>query len=314
MINNLKSLFLVCTILAFSANFFSCSIKNQATVESTSTNKDRATRLADQFINGNNVLVAAHRGAWRCASENSILAIEKAIEMGVDIVEIDLKKTKDNQLILMHDPTLNRTTTGKGLVKDHTLKEIKELYLKEGTGHKTEFKVPTLKEALLAAKGKVLLNLDKSYEYFDDVLPILEETGTLKQIIIKGYDVPLTEVKELFGSYYDSILYMPIIKLGASGYQDRVKEMILNKSQSVEFTFTTDTFRITREFYDLKKSGTRVWVNALWPEHNAGHNDDRALFEPDSAYGWLVNRGVNVIQTDRPQLLLEYLRAEELHN
>ena len=75
------------------------------------------------------VLVASHRGDWRNACENSLEAIENAINMGVDIVEIDLARTKDGQLILMHDDKVDRTTTGKGWVKDLTLEEIKELRL-----------------------------------------------------------------------------------------------------------------------------------------------------------------------------------------
>ncbi len=65
--------------------------------------------------NSNSILVIAHRGDWRNAPENSILAIEKAVAMGVDIIEIDIQKTRDGQLVLMHDETVDRTTNGKGL-------------------------------------------------------------------------------------------------------------------------------------------------------------------------------------------------------
>lgn len=275
--------------------------------------RDAGTILED-YINDTNVLVIAHRADWRNACENSILAIENAIDMGVDMIEIDLKKTSDNQLILMHDHTLDRTTTGKGYVKDHTLAEIKELYLKDGAGHKTLFKVPTLKEALLVAKDKVLINLDQSFEYFEYVLPILKETNTTDQIIIKGYDKPLDMVKEKLGVYIDSIQYMPIIKLGKTGYKELFNEVLEYPFEGVEFTFESDTIPEVARLHEFQKNGTRVWVNALWPEHNAGHHDDRALKEPDSAYGWLISKGINMIQTDRPQLLLEYLRNKGLHN
>ena len=206
------------------------------------------------------------------------------------------------------------TPTGKGYVKDFSLEEIKQLYLKDGAGHKTLFKVPTLREALLKAKGKVLVNLDQSYEYFDDVLPILKETNTLNQVIVKGYNIPLAEVKLKLRNYYDSIQYMPIIKLGVEGYKERVKEVKENQFEAVEFTFTSDTIPTVSEIPYFQKIGTRVWVNALWPEHNAGHHDDRALKEPDSSYGWLISKGVNMIQTDRPQLLLDYLRSKDFHD
>ena len=60
------------------------------------------------------ILVVSHRADWRNAPENSLQAIQNCIDMGVDMVEIDLKRTKDGHLILMHDKTIDRTTTGKG--------------------------------------------------------------------------------------------------------------------------------------------------------------------------------------------------------
>lgn len=302
---NLK---LMCTT-AIVMILIACSEKNSSKNSLPKTaEKTRAARLLNEFIHGDEVLVVAHRGDWRNACENSITAINNAIAMGVDMVEIDLKKTADNELILMHDKTLNRTTTGKGRVKEHTLKAIKKLYLKDGAGHKTGFRVPTLKEALLVSKGKVLLNLDQSFDYFEEVLPILKETKTMSQIVIKGYHVPLDQVKSKMGTYYDSIQYMPIVKLGSKNYLKQVQEVRNNGFEAVEFTFALDTFSVVDEFDAFQKRGTRVWVNSLWPEHNAGHHDDRALTDPEGSYGWLVSKGVNIIQTDRPQLLLNYLK------
>ncbi|WP_299524797.1 glycerophosphodiester phosphodiesterase family protein [Winogradskyella sp.] len=305
----------ITTVLVFSCKRERGNIGTElAPKQEKSIKTQDARSILKDYLNDTNVLVIAHRADWRNACENSILAIENAIEMGVDMIEIDLKKTSDNELILMHDHTLDRTTTGKGYVKDHTLAEIKELYLKDGAGHKTLFKVPTLKEALLVAKGEVLINLDQSFEYFAYVLPILKETNTTDQIIIKGYNKPLDKVKEKLGVYIDSVQYMPIIKLGKKGYKELFNEVLEYPFEGVEFTFTSDTIPEVARLHEFEQNGTRVWVNALWPEHNAGHHDDRALKEPDSAYGWLISKGVNMIQTDRPQLLLQYLRDKGLHN
>jgi glycerophosphoryl diester phosphodiesterase len=73
-------------------------------------NAQRVKEIIKQLQNPNGrVLVVAHRGDWRNAPENSIQAIHNAIAMGVDIVEIDIHKTKDGQLVLMHDETIDRT-------------------------------------------------------------------------------------------------------------------------------------------------------------------------------------------------------------
>lgn len=84
----------------------------------------------------NSVLVVSHRADWRNAPENSLQAIQNCIDMGVDVIEIDLKKTKDGHLILMHDKKIDRTTTGKGYPADYTLEELRQFRLKSGTGHK----------------------------------------------------------------------------------------------------------------------------------------------------------------------------------
>lgn len=103
-------------------------------------------------LNNNNILVVSHRADWRNAPENSLQAIQNCIEMGVDMIEIDLKKTKDGQLILMHDKTIDRTTTGKGKPEDYTLEELGKFNLRNGAGHKTRHKIPTFEEVMLLCK------------------------------------------------------------------------------------------------------------------------------------------------------------------
>ena len=77
-------------------------------------------------------MVVSHRGDWRNAPENSLQAIQNCIDMGVDMVEVDLKKTKDGHLIVMHDQTIDRTTTGKGKPENYTLEELRRFRLKNG--------------------------------------------------------------------------------------------------------------------------------------------------------------------------------------
>ena len=142
--------------------------------------------------------------------------------MGVDIVELDVKKTKDGELILMHDRTLDRTTTGKGLVSENTLSDIRKLNLRNGCNIRTIHKVPTLEEALLHAKGKIMINLDQADLYFDQIYELMKKTGTTKQIIMKGRR-PVAEVKKQFGDYLEDVIYMPIVDLDASGAEKHIE-------------------------------------------------------------------------------------------
>lgn len=284
------------------------------------TNTDTRTRaeiLRDRILQGDTsqVIVVAHRGDWRYAPENSIAAIEHSIAVGVDVVELDLQLTKDSVLIVMHDGTLNRTTTGKGNVKDWPLDSIKTLKLKNGCGIRTKHIVPTLEEALLAAKGKVLINLDKADRYFDLVVPVLEKTGTAKQIIMKG-SKPADEVLNLYGKYLDEIMYMPVVNL----YRENARELMEGymadlKPCAYELVYKTDDeVAYPKELRSALSGKALIWYNTLWDTLCGGHDDDLALEDPDAAFGFLIDTlGARIIQTDRAELLLKYLKSRKLH-
>ena len=92
------------------------------------------------------VMIFAHRGDWRNAPENSLKAYQNCIDEGLDGIEVDVQLTKDSVLVVMHDPTLNRTTTGTGNVADYTYAELQELYLKSPIGVVTRQKQPSFED------------------------------------------------------------------------------------------------------------------------------------------------------------------------
>ncbi len=305
-------------VLSVVALIISCKPNyNSVNSKPTTQTKQRMDNLLDRFndSNGKDVLVIAHRSDWRNFPENSLEAMESAVSMGVDMLEMDVAKTKDNHLIIMHDKTLDRTTTGKGFVADYTLESIKKLFLKNGANIATKYKVPTLEEALILSKGKILVNLDKSYDYFDEAFQVAKKTGTTKQIIIKGFNKTVDQVVLDFGSKLDSIIFMPVINLDTEPKASQILDDFQSKLKvkAVEIVFSTDTSKVLKRFSTIKSKGSRVWVNSLWGTLNAGHEDDAAIKNTDSIYGWYLKNGVNMIQTDRPQLLIEYLKNKDLH-
>lgn len=261
------------------------------------------------------VLVVSHRGDWRNAPENSLQAFQNCIDMGVDMVELDLKKTKDGELILMHDNKLNRTTNGTGKPEDYTLAELKGLRLKNGAGCLTRHKIPTLRETMLLCKGKILVNVDKGYEYFEDVQKILEETGTANQCVVKE-KIPYQTIKEQHGDILDKVIFMPKADLCKLEAESIIDSYLQNeKPLAFEVRFSQVNDKVFELIKKLNDNGIKVFVNALWPAQNAEHDDDRAveLKQPDESWGWLIQQGFKLIQTDRPALLLDYLRAKKLH-
>ncbi len=262
---------------------------------------------------GANVLVAAHRGDWRNACENSIEAISSAVKMGVDIVEVDLARTKDGELILMHDSKLDRTTTGTGKIKEHTLAEIKKLRLRNGCHIKTIYEIPTLEEALLVAKGKVMLNLDKAFDYLDQVYMLLEKTGTTNQVIMKS-DAPADTVLKKYGHYLDKIIFMPKVNLDDEKAILKLNDYLrILKPIAVEFKFASDSNPLPQKVKRLMLEKSHIWYNTLWDTHAGGHDDDCSLINPDKGYGYLVDSlGATILQTDRPEYLKNYLEKRRM--
>ncbi|WP_312400063.1 glycerophosphodiester phosphodiesterase family protein [Chryseobacterium sp.] len=258
------------------------------------------------------VMVVAHRADWREAPENSIMAIKKAMEKGIDMVEIDLALTKDNVLILMHDNTIDRTTTGKGKPSDYTLAEIKEMYLRDGVGSPTQMKVPTLDEVLDLTDGKIFINLDKAFDYFDLVYPILKKRNMFDQILFKGvanYD----EFNLKYGKIKNEIHFMPIVRLSENEGWDKINNYLKNyKVYGFEFTLGKDESHLI-DFKKVQDKGARVWINSLWPQLSAGHYDDLVLENPD-AYEWYLKNNINIIQTDRPKELIHYLKEKNKYS
>jgi glycerophosphoryl diester phosphodiesterase len=106
-------------------------------------------------------IISGHRGGMVTGfPENSIPAFENTLKYTPAMFEVDPRLTKDSVVVLMHDATLDRTTTGKGKLSDYTWEEVKELRLKDHTGKVTQYSVPTLSEVIEWARGKTILDLD----------------------------------------------------------------------------------------------------------------------------------------------------------
>lgn len=279
--------------------------------------QNNADLLRKKIITGDKstVLVVAHRGDWRYAPENSLAAIDHSISVGVDIVELDLQLTKDSVLVIMHDGKLDRTTTGKGNINDWTLDSIKTLFLKSGCGIKTKQKVPTLEEALLSVKGKCLINLDKADRYFDLVIPVAEKTGTTGQIIMKG-SKPASEVIQLYGKQLKQVIYMPVVNMDQPDSEALVYDYIHTlHSPAFELIFADgQNAKTPLKMKKMLEGKALIWYNTLWDTLCGGHDDDLSLNDPEAAYGYLINElGARIIQTDRAEHLLNYLRAKGMH-
>jgi glycerophosphoryl diester phosphodiesterase len=150
------------------------------------------------------MLRIGHRGAKAYEPENTIRSFKKALEIGVNAVELDLRTTKDGQLVVIHDADVKRTTDGKGLVNELTLKEIKGFSAEKGE------KIPTLKEALdfLDKKVKIIIEV-KEAGVEKEVLAAVRENQLQKDVVIVSFlEEVLRKVKELDMEVETGLIYV----------------------------------------------------------------------------------------------------------
>ena len=262
------------------------------------------------------VLVACHRGDWRNYPENSLAAIESVIGMGADIVEIDLALTSDSVLVVCHDRTLNRTTTGKGLIAEIPYDSVQRCFLKSGHGVATSHRMPTLREALELCKDRIVVNIDKGYQYYDLVQRLSEELGVTGQLLIKGKS-PVADVAAKFSRYEHNMMYMPIIDIlkpqGKALFAEYREKGIV--PLAYEICWDRPAPEVETCMREVVAGGSKLWVNSLWASLCGGLDDDRAFDgDPAAVYGKLVDMGATMIQTDRPELMISYLRSRGLHD
>jgi len=280
----------------------------------TRTDAIREKLLSDDR---NYVFVAMHRGDWRNFPENSKGAILSSIQLGADIVELDVHMTKDGRFVLNHDKTIDRTTTGKGMVHDLTLAEIKQFKMRDKNGNPTDYDVLTLEEALELTRGKILMNIDKFTAHPREILDAVAAVGALKEVLVKSLHDP-DDARKFFGPYWKDvesgeILYMPVIQFCWKKHKKAAHDLPLwlaeEPRKASMYEICADKPEYAGAFADVikAKGAPRLWINTMWDSLSAGHGDERALLDSDANWGWVLEQGASMIQTDYAAELLVYL-------
>ncbi len=171
--------------------------------------------LEIEAANSGKVLVIGHRGAMGHAPENTMASFKKGLELGSDLIELDIHLSKDKELVVIHDADVSRTTNGHGHISDFTIKEIKKL--DAGASFAPRFKgesIPTLQEVLNWAKEKIPLAIEIKGDPIpaagieEKLVNLLRESGmTEKVMVISFYHPALRRVKELAPAIATGILF-----------------------------------------------------------------------------------------------------------
>lgn len=172
----MKSSPIIALVFSITAFIITPSFVQGQKLQTINTKSAKKTHQFFKYKMGAQPIVSGHRGGMiEGFPENSIETMENTLKYTAAFFEIDPRLTKDSVIVLMHDATLDRTTNGTGKLSDYTWEELKDLRLKDPFGNITDFKIPTLEDAILWARGKTILNLDKKDVPYGMIADLIEK-------------------------------------------------------------------------------------------------------------------------------------------
>lgn len=287
------------------------------------------------------VMVVAHRAGGLQARksrfpENSRAALADAISTGAEMVEIDVQKSSDGTYVVMHDTWLDRTTDCRGQVARRTLAELRTCRLVvEGSGIPTDEAVPTLAEYLEAARGRILVNIDNKLAPGELVgmTQLAERLGLADHVVVKlnlWNEERIAEAHRLIGLMPRGVTFMPIVaddavrdpallERVASAVSADAVELIAWHGEGQPMTPDGGPLFGTRARAVAARGGWHLWVNTYAIVNKsagmlAGGRGDQLAVEadlPDEAFGFWVDRGATIIQTDEPSAAIRWLDAND---
>ena len=257
------------------------------------------------------LLIVAHRGSSAGnISCNTMAAYKAALAQGADMIEVDANMSRDGTLYSFH-PKMESRHLGMDLsIPDLTDAEVQALRYVNYDRAPTQFGIATLEEIFELCKGKCYINIDKFWLYPREICALIRRFDMADQIVVKTS--PSEQMLDLMEEVFPEIAYLPIIKAD-NGLHDTLMKRNINYV-GAEVLFTDEESEVGCEAYieKLHRDGKLVWANSIIYDHRAqlvaGHNDDiSAAGNPDEGWGWLADRGYDLIQTDWPLMLRLYL-------
>ncbi len=264
----------------------------------------------------NNIYVAAHRGWCDKYPENTLEAFRAANDLGVDQIEIDVRVTADNHLVVIHDPTVDRTTNGTGLVRELTLEQLKSL--DAGSYKGPEFancRIPTLVEFLEFAKANRVPTLDVelkeypdvvgeevAYSVCDRVLKLIDDFGYTDRVVINTWSGTLHEyIYKTYGDKYRLHLYWPVDCLRQYAQMDPAPY-----AYGYCCMFADDEGKRRGEVVATRQACDAMLAKGIQPWAGAGVKTEAQVLEA-------IEKGCYLITCNNPDEILDYLRKHGRH-
>ncbi|MCK5521034.1 MAG: glycerophosphodiester phosphodiesterase family protein [Candidatus Marinimicrobia bacterium] len=255
--------------------------------------EERANKLRQQFSweSGSPPMISAHRGGPTAHfPENSLAAFQKSADLGAKIIECDIRTTSDGFLILMHDKNLERTSTGKGKVENHTLTELSGLYLKDFDGRITQHKIPLLGDVLAwAIEQDIYLTLDIKTVEPSHLLTAIKKHKAEGQVIIIVYNF------EDMMRYHNMAPHLMLsVSAGSINSLKNLFNYPIPKNRLMVFTGVRTVNSAVYQY---------LHENKIYCILGTMHNiDNKAKKEGISVYQELYKNGIDIISTDNVKL------------
>lgn len=253
-------------------------------------------------------LIAVHRGSpGGIFVENTIPAYVAALRQGGDIIEADVIISTDGVLYTFHDGNELRLCNETTNIKKLSSKEIDELNYFD-----TEYKVERLDAVFSYFKGDTLFNIDRASDYWPEVLELVDKHDMADQIILKSK--VQKELLDYLEAHPTKYMYMPIVK---TEEELAIVQKYNINLVGIEFLAKTDDDLFAQPSFirSIQQQGLFFWANAInFDDHTilyAGYDDRTSIMDdPDKGWGVLLDKGVDIIQTDWPLLLSNYIQQK----
>ena len=262
----------------------------------------------------NGTLIATHRGMV-CGNipHNTLPAFEIALRHGTHILETDVTMNKEGQLFIFHPRQENNQLKMDIHIEQMTEAEIRELRYVNDCRAMTEWGILTLDEFLETFKNRCLINLDHGWDFFPEMIQKVRNHKMEDQILLKSPSK--VEFFKAIEELAPDMMFMPIIKEETMALAAQLEHMDVNYV-AAELVFPTEDSPLVQETYirSHHDAGRLLWVNTILYNYlkplSGGHTDDVAVMgDPDKGWGWNIDKGFDIIQTDWTMALRSYLQT-----
>lgn len=255
-----------------------------------------------EVIKEKRVALAAHRGA--CGGNipcNSIAAFKAALYAGADIIELDIEMSQDGKLFVQHPGMEKVHLRLPDSIRNYPASFVEQLHLSNCDLTRTEYNILSLEEALIFLCDKCIVNLDKFGNYPKEIAALVRKLGVQERVLAKvPYRKELVDAAEKYAPDLPFMVYSWDVE---AAHEDLKKRNL--RYVGMEVLFREEKSMAASESFikRMHDENKYVWVNSIVYNHTevlaAGHNDDVSIIgNPEMGWGWLADKGYDIIQTD----------------